>query len=475
MSSDAAAPPRLGWKFPRTFWYANGAELFERAAYYGMFIALVLYLTRRIGFSDIEAGYLAAAFASILYLLPTFMGLMADRIGFRRALILAFALLTVGYAVLGLAGWLGPGRLETKLCASFALLVIMLGGAIVKPVISATVARCSDELHRARAFSIFYQVVNIGSFTGKSIAKPLRTGFTLGGVELTLGLEYINFYAAFMAFCALVLVLLRYQDLDTRAQRTRTLKQILDGFIKVLGNVRFMALILIVAGFWAIQGQLYATMPKYTLRLIGEGASPEWLANVNPLVVVLCVVPITHLIRRFAPATAIGVGLFIIPWTAMIIAASPLIARWTGGPIAALGGMHPVTLAVILGVGLQGLAECFLSPKFLEFASRQAPKGEEGLYLGYQHLTTFFAWALGFAISGHLLDRYCPDPETLTPKLQAQWQEATTTGGAALPEVYTHAHYIWYVFAGIGFTAFLAIVVYNGVTRAIDRRRAAGG
>ena len=104
--TDAAAPQtdRLTWRFPRTFWFANAAELCERAAFYGMFITLLRYLNKDIGFSDVLAGWLVAGFASILYFLPTFMGILADKIGFRRALILAFALLTVGYALLGLAG-----------------------------------------------------------------------------------------------------------------------------------------------------------------------------------------------------------------------------------------------------------------------------------------------------------------------------------------------------------------------------------
>ena len=92
------------WRFPRMFWTGNAAELCERAAYYGMAIALAYYLTDQIGFSDIWTGYVAGAFASILYLLPTFSGIMADRIGFRRALILAFTLLVIGYALLGVAG-----------------------------------------------------------------------------------------------------------------------------------------------------------------------------------------------------------------------------------------------------------------------------------------------------------------------------------------------------------------------------------
>lgn len=458
-------PVKLSWHFPRTFWFANAAELFERAAFYGMFIALTLYLTRSVGFSDVHAGYLAACFSSVIYLLPTFLGAMADKIGFRRALILAFALLTVGYALLG--------AFQIKATVILSLVIIMFGGAIVKPVISGTVAKCSDAAHRVRAFSIFYQVVNIGAFIGKSVAKPLRTGMDLpyfGHVEL--GLEYINFYASAMALCALLCVVLFYRNVDTQGMG-KTPREAWEGLLQVIRNGRFMCLILIVAGFWVIQGQLYATMPKYLLRLQGEGASPEWLANINPFVVVVCVVPITHLIRKFKAENAIGIAMFIIPLTALCVAAGSVLQQSRGNSISLFGlfSLHPITLMVIIGIGMQGLAECFLSPKFLEYASKQAPEGQIGLYLGYQHLTTFFAWALGFGISGHLLTKYCPDPKTLTPAVHEQWEAAVTTGGP-MPEAYAHAHYIWYVFAGIGATAFLALLVFKLVTAAIDRGRA---
>ncbi len=418
----AQQPTKLSWKFPRTFWYANAAELFERAAFYGMFIALTLYLTRKVGFTDIQAGYLAAGFSSIIYLLPTFLGAMADKIGFRRALILAFALLTCGYLLLG--------AYQLKSTAVVSLMLIMFGGAIVKPVISATIAKCSDDAHRVRAFSIFYQVVNIGAFTGKGLAKPLRTGVDLPYFgHLELGLEYINFYAALMAFCALVCVTIFYRNVDTKGQG-KSARESLQGLLTVVRNGRFMALIFIVAGFWIIQGQLYATMPKYLLRLLGESASPEWLANINPLVVVIFVVPVTHMIRHFKAENAIGVGMFIIPLTALCVAMGPLMQRNGTDTISILGlfSLHPITLMVIIGIGMQGFAECFLSPKFLEYASKQAPKGEEGLYLGYQHLTTFVAWALGFGVSGHLLQAYCPDPREFAPDTYHQWQSATDGG-----------------------------------------------
>ena len=47
----------LSWKFPREFWMANVMELLERAAYYGFFIVLTLYLTDIVGFNDHPGGY----------------------------------------------------------------------------------------------------------------------------------------------------------------------------------------------------------------------------------------------------------------------------------------------------------------------------------------------------------------------------------------------------------------------------------
>jgi len=239
-------------------------------------------------------------------------------------------------------------------------------------------------------------------------------------------------------------------------EQPRSTRDSLAGLVTVLKNGRFLSLLLITAGFWAIQGQLYASMPKYVLRLVGPGASPEWYANVNPFVVVLCVVPVTHLVRRLSPVTSIGIALAMIPVSALIMSLSGGMT----GQITVLGAaLHPVTVLMVLGIALQGFAECFLSPRYLEFASKQAPPGQEGLYMGYSHLHTFFAWLAGFILSGYLLDAFCPDPK----KLAAQG-----ITGEAFTAAYAHAHYIWYVFAGIGAAAFVALVLFAWVTRRAD-------
>lgn len=83
-------------------------------------------------------------------------------------------------------------------------------------------------------------------------------------------------------------------------------------------------------------------------------------------------------------------------------------------------GFHPVALMMIVGIVFQGLAETFISPRYLEFFSLLAPKGEEGLYLGFSQLHSFLSSILGFGLSGYLLIKYCPDP--LLFDSHEQWQ-----------------------------------------------------
>ncbi len=429
------------WKFPRAFWTANAVELFERAAYYAVFIAITLYLTDVVGFSDINAAWIGGIFAAGLYLLPPFTGAYADKIGFRKAIALAFALLTIGYFTLG--------ALPYKSTVLPAIVILMFGGSFIKSIITGTVAKTSSTDNRARAFSIFYGMVNVGSFTGKTLAYPLR---------INLGLESINYYAAFMTLLALIVVFLFYRNVDIHGEG-KSIREAWDGLVRTVGNVRLVVLILIVAGFWMIQHQMYATMPKYVLRTVGTHASPEWIANVNPLVVMTCVVFVTQLMKRVQAITSMFVGMMLMPLSALCMASSKVLEASFGQEISLLGlaAAHPITITLIVGIMIQGLAECFISPRYLEFFSHQAPKGEEGAYLGFSHLHSFVAILLGFGLSGYLLDAYCPDPNTLTAEQRLH--------------AYDQAYVIWIYFVGIGVVSALSLFVYARVVERIDRRK----
>ena len=446
-------------KFSKAFWVANTVELLERLAYYGVFIVITLYLSNIWGFTDIQAGIISALFSAALYLLPTFLGAYADKLGFRTSIIAAFGLLTLGYGGLGLLPTLlqSAGLVEYGMTTTFngldtsplrwsiapVMLLIVAGGAFIKAVISGTVARETTSENRARGYSIFYMMVNIGAFTGKTVVDPLRR--SLGDQ----GLVYLNFFAASMTFLALIIVFFLYKSVKTEG-KGKSFKEIGRALLKVCTNGRLFALVLIIGGFWVIQSQMYATMPKYVIRMIGEEASPGWYANVNPFIVFVCVNFVTSFMKKRTALTSMTVGMLIIPLSALVMSFGNLVGDDY------ISGLHPVAFMMVVGIAMQAIAECFVSPRFLEYFSLQSPKGEEGLYLGFSHLHSFLSYLLAFGLSGFLLDRYCPDPRKYTP--------------AEYADVTANAHYIWYVFVGIGMISAVALIIYGRIFKRIDAK-----
>lgn len=485
-------------KFSRAFWVANFVELLERLAYYAVFISLTLYLSSIWGFSDIEAGIIAGTFSALLYFLPTFLGAYSDKIGFRKAIMAAFALLTVGYFGLGLvptllesAGLVKYGAAnavmdESSIFQSFfksigvgefdrstaftglresaqqwtivpILLFIVVGGAFIKSVISGTVAKETTADTRARGFAIFYMMVNIGAFTGKTVVDPLRKSI---GDQ---GLVYLNYFSATMTFIALIVVFFMYRSTQTAGQG-KSFSDIWHALVKVCKNGRLVALILITSGFWIVQQQMYASMPKYVIRMVGPEAQPGWIANVNPFVVFLLVNLITTLMKKRSALSSIMVGMFIIPFSALIMS----MGNMMGSEYISIFGLftlHPVTLTLIIGIAFQALAECFISPRFLEYFSLQSPKGEEGLYLGFSHLHSFVSSLIGFIVAGVLLDAFCPDPKS-------ERFANSTNFAADYAAATANAHYLWYVFFAIGIVSAMALVIYARVIKKNDEKKA---
>ena len=376
-------------------------------------------------------------------------------------MIIAFSLLSIGYLGLGVL----PTLLETAGLVNYGattqfnglpdsytrwiivpvLFILMVGGSFIKSIISASVAKETTEATRARGYSIFYMMVNIGAFTGKTIIDPLRNVI---GEQAYI---YINYFSGAMTIIALLAVILLYKSTHT-AGEGKSLREISRGFMKIITNWRLLILILIVTGFWMVQQQLYATMPKYVIRMAGETAKPGWIANVNPFVVVCFVSFITRLMAKRSAITSMNVGMFLIPFSALLMACGNLL----GNDI--ISGMSNITLMMVAGIIVQALAECFISPRYLEYFSLQAPKGEEGMYLGFSHLHSFLSSIFGFGLAGILLTKYCPDPTVF--ETHAAWEAASV-----------NAHYIWYYFAAIGLIAAIALLLFAKITESIDKKK----
>ena len=249
-------------KFSRAFWTANASELFERMAYYAIFIVITLYLSNTLGFNDLEASLISGLFSGGLYFLPMFTGAFADKIGYRKAILIAFTLLTIGYLGLGMlplmlessglviygekTQFTGIEHSNLRMLIVPIMIILVIGGSFIKSIISASVARETTSETRARGYSIFYMMVNIGAFTGKCFVDPLRS---VVGDEAYI---YINFLSATLCFVALITIFLFFHSTNTSGQG-KSMAEVFKGLGKVFTNGRLLLLILIVTGFWMIQ------------------------------------------------------------------------------------------------------------------------------------------------------------------------------------------------------------------------------
>jgi dipeptide/tripeptide permease len=143
-------------KFPPLFWLVVMFEFFERGSYYGMMSVLSVYMTDILGFAKTDVGLIKGTIQPLLYFLPIISGALADRFGYRRMLMIAFSLLGGGYFLVAQA---------TEYATVFLFLVVMgLGAGTFKPLISGTIARCTDESNSTLGFGIFYWSINLGAF-----------------------------------------------------------------------------------------------------------------------------------------------------------------------------------------------------------------------------------------------------------------------------------------------------------------------
>ncbi|MCR9277822.1 MAG: peptide MFS transporter [Pseudomonadaceae bacterium] len=180
------------------------AEMWERFSYYGMRALLIFYLTQHFLFSDDTASGIYATYGSMVYLMPLFGGLIADRyLGFRRAITFGAVLLCVGHFGMAFEG--APAvrdggdvvRDEGALQIFYlSLAFIIIGVGFLKPNISGIVGQLypPNDARRDGGFTIFYMGINLGAATASIVCGYLgqtygwRYGFGLAGIGMLAGL-----------------------------------------------------------------------------------------------------------------------------------------------------------------------------------------------------------------------------------------------------------------------------------------------
>ncbi|GIU35268.1 MFS transporter [Shewanella schlegeliana] len=215
---------------PPTFFVANTMEIFERLAWYGFFALSSLYMTSPqnqggLGFSEQERGLLQGMIPFFLYLFPVLTGALADRYGYRKMFLVAYAIMCPSYYLLG--------QVDTFMGFFVAFMGVAVGAACFKPVVTGTVARTTDETNRGLGFGIFYMMVNIGGFLGPFIAGYVRA----------ISWDWVFIMSAFWIAVNFIPAYFFYKEpTDQNQQKGKPLKAVFQDIQEVLGNARFAIL-----------------------------------------------------------------------------------------------------------------------------------------------------------------------------------------------------------------------------------------
>ena len=382
--------------FSRTFWVANTLELFERFAYYGSKAVLAVYIAEQVGLGSQTATFLAGSvFNTLLYLLPPLAGTIVDRFGFRRSLMACFAIFSLGYFLIGLAGLpMGQPLVQAvgaKTWMLMALIIAAIGGSLIKPSIVGTVARTTTEETKALGFSVYYTLVNFGGAIGPIIALTVRENVGISYVLVLSSLTTLVLFGATAIF---------YREPPTPADAPppRSMGQVLADMVMVFGNLRFMLFLLIFSGFWAMFWHIFYALPFYVKDYLHYSRF-EIIETVDAWTIIVVTIPATFIARHLQPLSAmvLGVALATACWFVM--------------------GLMPTMTWTVAAIMLFAVGEAIQAPRFYEYVSRLAPPEQVGTYMGFAFLPIAIGTFVSGWSSGYLVEHFVEGGNPDAPKM----------------------------------------------------------
>jgi len=412
--------------FESPFWIANITEIFERLAYYGAFASLALYLQEKLNFSTEQTGTLTGIFGGMVWFLAIFGGAAADRLGFRRALSIAYLILGAAYFLIGSIGasWLAPVRNIVPLGLFVGVILILpaLGISLVKPCVVGTTARASKENVRSIGYSIYYTMVNVGGAAGPFFAS---------WAHRHLGVENVYRVVAIGVFSMFFVVLIFFREpRQANDAPPPTIAQVARNFCVVLGNYRLVLPVLLVAfllrlalwmkpewsvpwwiwaalavltlagisrfmwflviftGYWVVFWQQYISLPGYIHNFISSGADVEMILVTDGLTVICLTLVVGVLTRKIPPFPAVILGTVITSISWLILA------------------LRPTVWGAVLSLFVLALGEITQAPRYYDYISRLAPKEQQGTYMGFAFLPIGIGSLIGGWFGGTIVHHF---------------------------------------------------------------------
>jgi POT family proton-dependent oligopeptide transporter len=382
----------LGLTWP--FWVANLMEMVERLAYYGVRVVIPIYIAQadEIGglhFTQSEKGFIFLWWALVQSTLPVVTGGFADRYGYKRQIVVAIVLKSLGYLTMATQMTFWP---------FFAgCLLLAAGTAVFKPPIQGTFVKTLTAKTSGVGWGFFYMVINVGAFLGPPLAHFLY-GYSWPAV----------FYGCAILVNLNLLLLLSYQEVNPGSVKIGGAWQVAVDTARELLNLRLLTFILIISVFWAVLEQLWDTLPNFIVDWVdsyslarhlpdfmlsrnltrGPQLAQEWVINLNPLLIILVVAPLSWYANRvMRRLTSIFCGFVLVSLGTYVVGSSMAI------------------FTCLAGITFFSLGEMFCSPKMREYLAVIAPPDKKAQYMGYASIPYAFGWGYGSFLAGQIYER----------------------------------------------------------------------
>jgi proton-dependent oligopeptide transporter, POT family len=372
-----------------------------------------------LGFSKEGVGAIKSTITPLLYLLPILAGAIADRFGYRKVLMFAFAMMSAGYFFTSLSSSYG--------IVFLSLIVMAVGAGFFKPIISGTIARVTDENNSTLGFGIFYWSINLGAFLFPLFLIPYLKEISW---------SYIFIMAAVGTGSMLILNLFVYKE-PPRPSSSKPLSQVLKDIALVLKDYRFVLMIVIYSGFWILYFQMFDTVLWYLKDYID-------MTPVNQVVNKFLSLFVANPTWKFDAehVTVINAGAIIVLqlFVSAIVRKTPALPTMIFGIMLGTLGMGILAISTyswvfIAGLILFSIGEMTAHPKFISYIGLIAPADKKALYLGYSFLYGVIGSGVG-GILGALLYVHFVD-NLKQPGL------------------------LWFIFSMIGVLTIIGLLLYN--------------
>lgn len=445
--------------FPKTFWVANTIELFERWAWYGFFMLFANYLTGSsdaggLEFTQSQKGLIMGIGTGILYFLPVITGSIADKYGYKRVLFLSFIIYISAFLLLP--------QLDTFTGVFIAYLYLALGAALFKPIVSATVAKTTNDENASIGFGIFYMMVNIGAFFGPLVTllfKGSQLIFYISAAMIMVNFIMLLFFdepktvnqkeeeesksflhliqtlivstLIFMSLFGIFLILwlierplfivrlffnygeqiaFRWAKLVNKLPIGESNKSVFNNTTGIFKDTRFISFLVIVSGFWTMYLQLFFTLPVFIAQWVDTSSVYTFFSKYMPFFSDNYGMANGQMQAEFITNfDAMFIIIFQIVVSSIVMRMKPLSSMMIGFLVCAIGmTLTLVTQNVMFTIGAMfifAVGEMAGSPKITEYIGRIAPSDKKAIYMGYSFIPVFIGNVLAGFISGDVYQK----------------------------------------------------------------------